>query len=134
MSGIFINEICHYLADNSDGKFHMAQPDANLVIGNIVRGRNGIFVVESPSAQADIYTPIEYFTLDFFIINQLSDEAIDNSEIIYELFHQEHHYSTTSWRVFFSHATGQPVDLDRDSEGRKVIKLSVLFIAMELIS
>lgn len=134
MSGIFTQEICHYLEIHSGGLLHMAQPDANLVVGNLVRGRDGVFAVDSPTLPPDNYTPIEYFQVDFNVVNRLSDEAYVTAELIYDIFHQQHHYDTTSFKVHFSHATGQPVDLDRDSEGRKLIRLSVLFIAMELIS
>lgn len=134
LQGLFANEIAHYLEDNSSGIFDIGEGDTNLKVGELERGRDGVFIVENLNQPPDPEIPLEYYQLDFMFVNTKSDLAFSQAQFVYDLFHQAHHYDTTSFKIHFSHSVGQIVDLDRDLEGRKLLRLSVLFIAMELIS
>lgn len=130
----FIHEITNYLAANSNSRFTFGTGNSNLKVGELTQQGNGVFTVSSPSPNPNLYLPVETHLIDFWARNKSSVEAYDDLLFIYNLFHQAHHYNTDNWEVFFSYAGGQVVDTDRDGEGRKVLRLSVVFITRNLIS
>lgn len=129
----FAFEICQYI-DQQDSSFAFTSSNSNLKVGELVRGVQGVFAVSSPSRQPDMYTPIRYYAVDFWAKYQNSDDAYENLRKIYNLFHQAHDYQTSNHYIYFSHAAGEAIDLDRDGEGSKLLKLSVIFISRMLIS
>lgn len=130
----FIDEMCGYLRDNSSGRFNYGSGDSKLVIGEILTGRNGVFVVQDPSDEPDRYTDVEYYDASFWAVNSSSSEALNDLRAIYQVFQQMHSKTFTSWYVYFSHVSGNIEDMDRDAENRKVYRLSVRFIIRSLIS
>lgn len=129
---VFIKQICQYIADNSSLTFGAGTK--TLKIGEIQMGESGVYALASPSETPEKYTVIEYHNIDFWAVNKKSSTAMQNLRELYVLLHQAHHYDTTSFRVFFSHAIGQIDDLDRDGENRKVLRLGIRFVIMNLIS
>ena len=129
----FIKEICEYIAENST-RFSFGSGDKNLKIGELERGKNGVFAIDSPAPEPDQQTPIEYFAIDFWSINAVSETAYQDLRNIFQLLHQAHHYDTSNWQIYFSHSLGSIEDNDRNIEGRKIYKLSVIFITRSLIS
>lgn len=130
----FIEEICEYLADESDGSLTFGDGSSNLKIGELVRGSNGVFAVSSPAPEPDRYTPVSYEQIDFWARYSSTEDCYLILKTIYDLFHQNHHYETDNFHIFFSNATSKPEDLDRDLEGGKLMRLSILFIVRPLIS
>lgn len=129
----FVKEICRYLADNSTS-FTFGSSDANLLVGELERGKQGVFAKITPSPSPDTYTPIQYYQIDFWAVYKSAKDAFEYMRTIYNFFHQAIDYQTDSYEIYVSHAISQPADLDRDGEGRKLLKLSVLFIVRNLIS
>lgn len=129
----FVNEICKYIADNL-ADFTFGSGSSNLMVGELIRGQEGAFAKEQPSPELDSYVPIEEHVIDFWVVNKKSDVAFDQILQIKNLLHQAIEYDTNSYHIYFSKAMSQPNDMDRDGEGRKMVKLSVLFIIMNLIS
>ena len=122
-----IQEICELIRDNLG--FTFASGDSYLKIGELTRGTNGVFAISSPSPLPDLYTPIEEEIIDFLAVNTNTKQAYLDLQRIYDFFHQKNHYETDNYYIYFSNSMSQIDDLDRDSEGRKLLKLSVRYIA-----
>ena len=129
----FAFALCTLLAPNIPG-LTFGPGDSNVKVGELVRGIDGVFVVEGASPEPDRYTAVEYHTPDFWAVFKNAKVASDYLRAIYDYLHQKHHYNTDSYTVHFSYCAGQILDLDRDGEGRKMLKLSVAFIITGLIS
>lgn len=129
----FIVDLCTYLAPNIPG-LTFGDGNTNFKAGELIRGMDGIFAVDAPSAEPDRYTAVTQRTIDFWAVFRNTETAYNYLLQIYDFLHQKHHYNTTSYTVHFSFAGGQVQDLDRDAEGRKLLKLSVVFIVTGLIS
>ena len=125
----FIKEVCQYLADNSGGRFTFGSGTNNLKMGELTRGIDGVFAVQVSGVTPDLSTPIFTTQLDFWATNRNAATAYDDLQYIYQLFHQNISVTTTSYDTYFSYALGQIDDMDRDLEGRKIFKLSILFIS-----
>ena len=133
MTNPFVYEICTYLA-NTLADFTFGTGSTNLKIGELLVGEDGVYAQVQPSPAPDKYTPTEEHVIDFWAVNKRSDQAFDHISKLYSLLHKAITYDTSNYHVYLSRALSQPLDLDRDGEGRKVVKLSVLFIVRGLIS
>lgn len=134
VSNIFVKEICQYLADNSSGRFTFgAGTSNNLKLGELVRGQEGVYAMESPSELPDMYTPVITYTVDFWSVNQNAGTAHEDLQYIFQLFHQNDNITTPSFYSYFAYALNTIVDMDRDGEGRKMFKLTVVFICRDTL-
>lgn len=129
----FVEEICEYIAENS-ARFTFGTGEGNLKIGELTMGVNGVFAIASPSPEPDRYTDVRTYNIDFWAVNTNTPEAFDDLRIIYNLFHQGHDYETDNFYIYFSHVNGQIDDLDRDGENRKLLRVSIEFLARAIIS
>lgn len=130
----FLKEISSYISANTDGRFSFGDGASNLKIGELPRGVDGVYIVNSPGESPDNETPVFYYHLDFYSINENSEAGYEDLSMIYELFHQNHHWNTLSYYIFRSIATTQILDMDRNMENRKLWKLTVRFICRNMIS
>lgn len=131
----YIKEICQYLADNTGGRFSFGSGTTNnLKLGELVRGVDGVFAVQTATNPPDHYTPIYDYTIDFWAVNRNAQTGYDDLQYIFELFHQNINMTTASFQIYFAYCVSQIEDMDRDSEGRKLWKLTVTFITRNLIS
>ena len=131
----FIFEITGYLADSSS-RFIFGDGNTNLKVGEMSRGDDGVYTLSQPSIEPDRYTGIEYHGIDFIGINKSTAVAYEDLQEVYKIFDRNIAYESPNYHVYYSHAMGQVSDSGRDSEGRKMLRLSVLFIVRynELIS
>ena len=129
----FIKEICQYLADNSGGRFTFGSGTNNLKLGELTRGVNGVFAVETPVEPPDHYLPIVTYSIDFWAVNANAATAHDDLEYIFQLFHQNINIDTPSYHSYYSYAPSLIQDMDRDGEGRKIFKLSITFISRNIL-
>lgn len=127
---LFTDELCTYLASIS-ATFIVG---TNLNIGELIRTVDGVFVTSTGSPALDAYNPVETYLVDFTAIHRNSQEAYNFLQEISRLFHQRQDYDTDNYHVYYSRSMGQITDLDRSGEGRKILRLSVLFITYNLIS
>lgn len=127
---IFINELADFL-DSITTRFTLG---VNLGRGELKRDVDGVYLQQAPSPEPDMETLVEYHAIDFYAVNKSSDVAKEDMQYIYLLFHRKVHYVLESYDVYLSYATSQPVDLGRDAQGRKVLRISVVFISGNLIS
>lgn len=118
-----IQDIQRFLADYTG--FTRA---VDLFVGEIPRDTDGVYMIASPSPEPDKETGIIYQDVDFWARYKNDSEGIRKLGEIYNFFDRRHHYSTDNYYVHFSHAAGQPDDMDRDAAGAKLWKLSVMFI------
>jgi len=130
----FIKEICQYLADNSGGRFTFGSGASNnLKLGELVRGVEGVYAIESASEPPDMYTPIVTYTVDFWAINSNARTAHEDLEYIFQLFHQNDNITTPSFYSYFAYAPNVILDMDRDGESRKMFKLTIVFICRDTL-
>ena len=123
----FVYEICEYLGSKTSFTF-----GTDVYVGELKRDVDGVYAVESPSQNPDMYTATEYHDVDFYIKYARAVTTFEKAQIVYNLFHRLHHYTTTSFDVYFSYATSPVADLDREFENGKLLRLSVRFICRNL--
>lgn len=126
---IFAEELAQYLEDNTS-----LVVGTNLMIGELLRGVEGVFLTTSSGSEPDRYLPTFNETIDFWSIYKDSEDGYNILKTIYFLLHRGEHYNLTSYHVYYSNALGQIGDFDRDAEGRKIWKLTVDFTCLQLIS
>lgn len=129
----FVNDICDYLASHIS-YFSFDAPDSNLYSGELIRGINGVFAVDMSAEEPNRESALEYRTIEYWAVNTNSIECYERLLAIYNLFHEQHHYNTDSYTVHFSHAASNILDMDRDSENRKMMKVSVRYLVTTIIS
>lgn len=135
----FIHDICTYLAANSDFYFGSAAdlPGGKtkwLKAGELPRDKDGVYAIADPSPEPDRETGVQYQTISFWARNKNTATAYEQLMEIYNFFHQKHDLPTTNYYVFQAFAEGMPEDQDRDSEGGKLLQISIQFITRYLIS
>lgn len=91
-----------------------------------------LWIVEAPSPPPHNYVDTEYTVLDFWVRSPKTDRAHAMLELVYNNFHRRYHYDTANWHIAFSRALGSIVDVDRDRESGKLLRLSVQFICRNL--
>lgn len=91
-----------------------------------------IWLVEAPSPPPHDYVDTEYTVLDFWAISPKTARAHALLELVYNNFHRRYGYATANWTIYFSRALGSIVDVDRDRDGGKLLRLSVQFICRNL--
>ncbi len=127
-----VKDICAFLGVyNTVGLKLKSQSGANqptLFAGELQRGVNGVFAVAAPSEEPDKETGIIYQSIDFWSRNSDTGQGFVHLSEIYNFFDRRHHYSTDHYFIHFSHCETQIEDMDKDSEGAKLLKLSVRFI------
>ena len=126
---IFAEELAQYLEDNTS-----LVVGTNLMIGELLRGVEGVFLTISSGSEPDRYLPTFNETIDFWSIYKDSEDGYNILKTLYFLLHRGEHYNLTSYHVYYSNALGQIADFDRDAEGRKIWKLTVDFTILQLIS
>lgn len=94
----------------------------------------GLFLVPSPGRSPENYIDHEYITLDFWYRTPDTREGKEIMRSLFAQLHRKYNYDTTNWHIYFSEALGQVVDMDRDAEGGKLLRLSVQFICRNLNS
>jgi hypothetical protein len=119
----FVLSIAEYVQANTD----LVLGDS-ITVGELQRGKNGIYIVPISGTEPDRYTDTKYFVLDFWAKYKKSSEAYETLGDIYTLFHQAHHYTVGAYNVYYSNALGQISDLDRDFEENKLLRLSLNYI------
>lgn len=92
----------------------------------------GINIIEVPSPPPHVYVDTEYPVLDFWARSSHTDRAHNLLELVYSLLHRKNGYATANWTIYNSSALGSIVDVDRDSEGGKLYRLSIQFIVRNL--
>ena len=89
---------------------------------------NAILLVTAPSDAPDLYLETQYLTIDIWARNKSTQNAYDTLETIFKGMHRRANFDLTSYYVYFVHATGDIVDLEKDAQKRKLLKLSFRFI------
>jgi hypothetical protein len=118
-----VKDICQFLSDYSSLTLKI-----DLYAGELKRGVNGVFAIAAPSEAPDKETGIIYQSIEFWARNDDTEKAFTHLTEIYNFFDRRHHYSTNHYFIHFSHCESQIEDMDKDSEGAKLLKLSVRFI------
>jgi hypothetical protein len=92
----------------------------------------GIWLVEIPSPPPHDYIDTEYPVIDFWARSPHTPRAHALLEMVHNSFHRKYGYDTANWHIAFSRSLGSIVDVDRDAENGKLLRLSVQFICRNL--
>lgn len=111
-------------ADESLRTIHVGQLPKDVV--------EGLFIIEAMSPPPHEYIDTEYPVFDFWARSPNTDRAHALLELVYNNFHRRYSYNTANWHIYFSEALGSIVDVDRDPESGKLMRLSVQFICRNL--
>lgn len=133
----FVKEICEYIASKTDfyfGTGALPTDDIWLKAGELPRNVNGVNAVADPSPAPDQETGVQEHQISFWAHNKNASVGYAQLKVLYDLLHQLHHFPTDNYYVYEVFVQGQAEDQDRDGEGRKMLRLNVLFITRYLIS
>lgn len=91
-----------------------------------------VWIVESPSPPPN--PSIGYYEqhLDFWGRFRITQDVIDALQDIFNVLHRQVSWDTDNYHIYLSAANNLIEDLDRDMEGRKLMKFSMRFIYREL--
>ncbi len=133
-----VREIAEKCQDFGIGIFEPVAPltaaDRTIWVGELPRSAvsTSLWLIEAPSPPPHTYVDTEYTVLDFWARSPDTDQAHGLLELVISNFHRRYGYETKNWHIYFSHALGSIVDVDRDAEGGKLFRLSVQFICRNL--
>lgn len=127
-------EIAELLDSANIGVYSTATPSARTIFtGELPEGiEEGIFIIETPSPPPHQYIDTEYPVLDFWARSSHTDRAHNLLDLVYGYLHRKNGYATANWNIYNSSALGAIVDVNRDSEGGKLYRLSIQFICRNL--
>lgn len=121
---MILQEIAQYLADNGVGTL-----GTDFFVGELPpEPDNAIMVMSGSSDEPDRYLDTQYLSLDVWSRNKVTPDGYTKLNLVFALLHQKQNYSLPNYHVYFSHATGNIEDFDRDINGRKLHKLTLRFI------
>ena len=109
----------------------------NIFIGQLpAKVENAIMLVAVPSPEPDKDTGIEYQNFEVWSRYKEYSDGYDKLQAVFDLLNRRDDYYLPSYEMYFTHALGRIEDLDRDIEGRKLLKLSfrVIYRQLDLIS
>lgn len=128
-----IKEIAELCENFQIGKYSGDGSDRTIFTGLLPDdATEALWLVEAPSPPPHSYVDTEYTVIDFWVRSPKTLRAHALLELVYNNFHRRYHYDTANWHIAFSHALGSIVDMDRDIEGGKLMRLSVQFICRNL--
>lgn len=139
-----VKEIAELCEAMGLGKFATATPSQRTIWvgempetvtdpdGTITPVTSALWLVEAISPPPHHYIDTEYPVIDFWAMNPHTDQAHALLEQVYSNFHRRYHYQTANWHIAFSSALGNIIDVDRDRESGKLLRLSVQFICRNL--
>lgn len=117
-------EIADYLEDGGIGTV-----GSDIYVGELPEDpANAILVVSAPSGTQEMYFDVRNITIDFWVRNKKTDSANSKIQEIFDTLHIGQNYDLENYHIYFSHAVSNIEDLDKDSIGRKLLKLSIRFI------
>ena len=101
--------------------------------GEIPQGiTEGLYMVAAASPPPHQYVDTEYPVIDFWYRSPSTAKAEEKMRLVFNLLHRRQNWQTANWHIYFSQALGAIVDVDRDDEGGKLLRLSVQFICRNL--
>ena len=130
---MLVKEIAELCENFQIGMFSGNGTDRTIFVGTMPETiEEGIILIEVPSPPPHEYIDTEYTVIDFWARSGHTDRAHALLELVYNNFHRRYGYTTKNWTIYFSKALGSIVDVDRDREGGKLLRLSVQFICRNL--
>ena len=121
---MIVESIAKFLEENSIGI-----RGTNIFIGEIPLGKtNCISLVYTPSPDPNKAIDVYEQVIDFRSRFKRTDTGYNKMIDIFNLLHKGQNYKIDDYHVYFSNALGMIEDNDRDSERRKLFKLSIKFI------
>lgn len=129
-----IVEVAEDVANHGFGIFGTSNPDARTIFWGEMPATvvEGLLLVDSPSPAPEYYIDTEYLVIDFWAKSPNSDRAKALLRDIFNAYNRRYNWDTTNWHIYFSKALGSIVDVDRDRQGGKLVRLSVQFICRNL--
>lgn len=129
-----IYEIAQDCERRGVGTFSPADPaNRNIFIGQFPQDvQEGILLLPVNSPNPHQYIDTEYPIIDFWARAPHTDRATALLRSVYNAYHRNGGFSTTNWRIYFSQSLGTIVDVDRDAESGKLMRLSVQFLCRNL--
>lgn len=88
----------------------------------------GLSIVTAPSTRPSMTLPYFDETVEFWAREQVDKDGAKKLKHVLNRFHQQEHYDTANFHIYFSTAEGAIEDLGRDAEKRKVWRVSVRFV------
>lgn len=126
-------EIANLLEANGLGSINGTEAARTIWVGELPQAPvQGIILIESPSPPPHQYIDTQYTIIDIWVRHPNYPIAYELIQGVYNQLHRRYAYTAGRWYVSFSQALGGIVDVDRDIEGGKLLRLSVQFICRNL--
>lgn len=119
----FIDSLAEYLEDNGLGTV-----GTDLYIGEIPLDVEGVSIGLAPSPAPDKSVPYYLQSIDVWSRNANVNTGFDALSEIFLLLHRSANYEVGDYHVYISYALGAIDDMGRDSQRRKLNKLSLGFV------
>lgn len=133
VSKMLIKEVAELCENFQIGIFAGAPANRTIFVGTLPEtAEEAIWLIEVPSPPPHQYIDTEYTVIDFWSRSGHTDRARALLELVYNNFHRRYGYRTANWTIYLSRALGGIVDVDRDTEGGKLFRLSIQFICRNL--
>lgn len=121
---MIIEQLAEYLETSDVGTV-----GADIFIGEIPFDKDACLsliysISPEPNKSLDVYEQ----TIDFWTRNKSAQAGYAKLVEVQELLHRKGNWELSSYHIYFSHSLGSIEDNDRDTERRKLYKLSMRFI------
>lgn len=129
-----IYEVAIDIADHGFGVFGTSNPDNRTIFyGEMPDDAvEGLLLIQVPSPPPHQYIDTEYPVIDIWAKSPKTDRAYNLLRQVYNTYHRRYDWQTDNWHIYFSQALGNIVDVDRDRESGKLLRLSIQFISRNL--
>lgn len=127
-------EIAQDMQNHGLGIFMTSNPDNRTIFTGEIPDSipEAIMLVPVPSPPPHQYIDTEYPIIDFWARSPHSDRARALLRSIFETYHRRAGWGTANWHIYFSQALGNIVDVERDANASKLVRLSVQFYCRNL--
>ncbi len=85
---------------------------------------NVVMVFSSGGGEQDMYLDTQYALIDVWVRDRHSDAGYDKLLRIFEMLHRMGNVQLDRYYLYFMHATSNILDMDRDSQTRKLYKIT----------
>jgi hypothetical protein len=134
MNEALIREIAIYCQQRGLGVFITSDPDSRTIWAGEMPADavEALMLINVDSPPPHQYVDTEYPIIDFWYRSPYTERANEMMRLIQNTFHRRENWTTDNYHIYLSQALGSPVDVDRDNEGGKLLRLSIQFISRNL--
>lgn len=129
-----IDEVCDYLAAGLGmtvgSDFFVGELPEPGINGEVPT--NGLYAVEMPGPEPDMYVDTETHLMQLYSSNSDSKGAYELLHRAYDILERKGNYALVNWYIYFSYANSTIRDEGRGREGNRLYSLGFALICRNL--